>query len=337
MKKHRLFTIIGILVILCLVVPRQVIAQEEYDDLCYNDWYIPLSLELNPGYWEPGPHEYYIQVNENGMLTDFDTVYFDVVPEAELYDGQVMLRYFSAVTYPRWTWLNEINPSQDTVFQIVYVAFDDMNRNEAQEWSEGFSAKVSWDGGYLINMHKGALMNGCSFEQDNFLFFRYWGPSYIEFPWIRVHPVWDSVDAWNWPEDNILQLTIDDPNTKKKPDFNMSMSGSDKIEGSVWFELTDYDLKTGDIVTIRAGSLSKTITVSNLTINSWNVESNIVYGSAAPGVTVYLPLPSLLIITADGDGNWEADFGSEAISHGTMLAEEYDTDEDLTSYEVWIP
>jgi len=165
--------------------------------------------------------------------------------------------------------------------------------------------------------------------------------SYINGPGIRAHPVWDNVDAWWWPEDRILTLTVDDPNTPKNPDIKMKKSGADKYAGTVWFDLAGYDLKPGDFVTLSDGLLTKTLTVSSLTIDYVDVDIDIVYGTADPGVDLRLPYTSMGVsVTTDEYGYWFADLGSVGfdVQPGmTIIAEEYDNDGDLTSFEFWIP
>jgi hypothetical protein len=165
--------------------------------------------------------------------------------------------------------------------------------------------------------------------------------NYIYGPGIRAHPAWDNVDAWWWPEDRTLTLTIDDPNTRKNPDVKMKKSGGDKYAGTVWFELAGYDLKSGDFITLTDGLLTKTLVVSTLTITSVDVELDRVYGFAEPNAALRLPYTSEGIsITSDSDGNWFADLGGYGydIQPGeTMIAEEYENDGDLTSFEFWIP
>jgi hypothetical protein len=190
------------------------------------------------------------------------------------------------------------------------------------------------------------IYNGTALSQDQILGLYSTGAfgkckGYFKTASIRAHPEWDSVDAWFWPEDKILQLTIDDPNTKNNPDIKLKKSGADKFAGTVWFELTGYDLKPGDIVMISDGVFSKTLIVSILTINSVDVSSDIVTGTAAPAVTVRLPYTSTGVsVTADASGYWEADLGSlgyDVLPGTTMIAEEFDNDGDLTSFEYDIP
>jgi len=166
------------------------------------------------------------------------------------------------------------------------------------------------------------------------------GNSNTPLPTIRAHPAWDNVDAWFWPVDRILQLTIDDPNTTKNPDIKMKKSGADRFMGSVWFNLAGYVLKPGDIITMSDGFFSKTLTVSNLTITSVDFASGMVYGTADPTMSVSISFPCMLHATFVGNGNWYADFGSAGctLQPGSILiGEQYDSDGDLTSFEYWMP
>ncbi len=163
---------------------------------------------------------------------------------------------------------------------------------------------------------------------------------YINEPGIRAHPASDTVDAWWWPEDRILTLTIDDPNTSKYPDIMTKKSGADIYAGSVWFELNGYDLKPGDIVTLTDGILTKALVVSILTITSVDVDLDTIEGSASPGTNIRLPVPSEMFVTADDSGYWSANFGLLGIDlqpGTTMLAEELENDGDLTIIEYLIP
>jgi hypothetical protein len=159
-------------------------------------------------------------------------------------------------------------------------------------------------------------------------------------PWIRAHPVWDSVDAWSWPEEAVLHLTIDDPATPAAPDIEMEMPGEvDPELGSVWFDFAgEYDLKAGDEVTLSDGTTMRHLVVSIVTIDSVDVEADTVAGTAEAGASVRLPTPAddALYVTADSNGIWFADFrhaGFDLLPGTTIIAEVYDEDGDLTSFE----
>jgi hypothetical protein len=160
-------------------------------------------------------------------------------------------------------------------------------------------------------------------------------------PWLRAHPVWDSVDAWDWPQDAVLHLTIDDPATPAAPDFEMDLPGEvDPDLGSVWFDFAGlYDLKPDDEVTVSDGTTTRQLIVSSLMIDAVDVAANTASGTAEAGASVRLPAPpppdQALFVTADGSGAWAADFddiGFDLVAGTTVIAEVYDEDGDLTSF-----
>jgi hypothetical protein len=169
-------------------------------------------------------------------------------------------------------------------------------------------------------------------------------PPAPQFPFIRAHPVWEAVDAWYWPEETTLQLTIDDPNTEIFPDVYMEQSGEvDPSLGSVWFILPEcYDLKPGDIVGITDGETTRSLIVSILTIEAVNVDADTAEGIVEPNAQVRLPTPdgAALGITADENGYWFADFKQinfDLIPGVMVIAETYEEDGDMTSYTWSIP
>lgn len=159
-------------------------------------------------------------------------------------------------------------------------------------------------------------------------------------PNIRAHLQRDSVDAWNFPQDVILHLAIDDPKTPVVPDLEMNMPGVvDPELGSVWFELAGtYDLKAGDEVTLSDGTTTRHLVVSILTIDAVDVEADTVQGVAEPGEQVDLPTlgEGRVSVTADSNGYWLADFrqiGFDLLPGMGVIAEVFDEDGDLTSFE----
>lgn len=165
-------------------------------------------------------------------------------------------------------------------------------------------------------------------------------------PWLRAHPVWDSVDGWNWPEEATLRLTIDDPATPAAPDLAMDMPGQiAPALGSVWFGFGGvYDLKAGDRVTLSDGTTTRELVVAALTIDTIDVAAGTVSGTAMAGASVRLPDPPppdrALFVTAGGDGKWLADFRKAGftLSPGKMvIAEVHEEDGDLTSFAWEIP
>jgi len=162
-------------------------------------------------------------------------------------------------------------------------------------------------------------------------------------PWLRAHPVWDSVDAWSWPQEAVLHLTIDDPATPAAPDLEMDMPGEvDPELGSVWFDFAGaYDLKAGDEVTLSDGTTIRYLVVAVLMIDAVDVEADTATGTAEAGASLRLPTPGeALFVTADSNGYWFADFrqvGFDLLPGMMAIAEVFDDDGDLTSFEWHMP
>jgi hypothetical protein len=165
-------------------------------------------------------------------------------------------------------------------------------------------------------------------------------------PWVRAHPVWDAVDAWAWPRNARLHLTVNDPTTPLTPDLELDMPGAfDPELGSVWFEFAGvYDLKPGDEVTLSDGATTRRLVVAALSIVAVDAAADTASGTAAAGVTVRLPAPpppdKALFVTADKDGRWRADFHAidfDLLPGAMVIAEVHDADGDLTSFEWQIP
>ena len=160
-------------------------------------------------------------------------------------------------------------------------------------------------------------------------------------PWIRVHPVWDSVDAWQWPLGANLHMTIEDPATTVSPDLVMDQPVIEDPTGSIWFEFAGiYDLKPGDLVSITDGITTQSLTVSILAIDSVDAAENTVAGIVEPGRVVRLPIPGPeLFATADEYGFWQADINDILgdLVPGMMLIAEVYGEGGATSYEWTMP
>jgi hypothetical protein len=194
MKIVKLITILVLVISASLLSFDGVLAQDE-DDQCSKNWYMSFSLELLPGYWTTGEHNYTFELTDSSTGTVEYPMALNVSETAPLYDGQVMLRFWGIVTSPMWTTLSEINPSQDTVFQVTWVAFD-MSKKDAQDYfdSLGLAARIKWDYKDWIEMSAGPLMNGCQWESDD-LFHRDWGRPYEEYGF--HHTLAKHADFWS--------------------------------------------------------------------------------------------------------------------------------------------
>jgi hypothetical protein len=180
MKIVKLSLVLLLVILFSPIGNKQVLADAPD---CADDWYLNFSLELSPGYWTLGEHNYTISGHDE--LSSFEFSYsFEVVDSAPIYDGQVMLRYWGLTHSPRnaprnWNFMipPEINPYQDTVFQISWI-FEDQIRSEAMGHIEYYFVNIAWDGEESVDITTPTLVNGCVWEKDQYIFYRNWGPSF---------------------------------------------------------------------------------------------------------------------------------------------------------------
>lgn len=279
-------------------------------------------------------------INESGLEVDLDSLYLlDLQPDswyhfAATRQGQLVKLYLNGTTIASGD-LGVLNLDSPALIKFGH---------------RGIPADTpgsTGDQAYYLHgsIDEVEIYNGTVLTQEQIFgiyLAREFGKCKIYFPntpSIRAHPVWDNVDIWFWPADKTLQLTVDDQGTATIPDITLEKSSNDKMAGTVWFDLAPYILKPGDVITVTDGFFTKTMTVSNLTITSVDVSSGKVEGSADPGTSVRLPTPVEVFVTADVvTGYWEANFGSCVLVPETwMIAEEFESDGDLTSFEFWIP
>jgi putative spermidine/putrescine transport system substrate-binding protein len=162
-------------------------------------------------------------------------------------------------------------------------------------------------------------------------------------PWMRVNHVSDQLDAWNWPYPGHLDISIE---KLEGEDLYMDMDVSPGEEGnpSTWFDLGEYDIEVGDEITLTDGYITKAMRVIDLTIDSVDIESDIVTGRVEPFLEIRLPCPSdseTYVADEDGNGFWEVNLmtgcGFDLVPGAVVIAEVYDEDGDLTTVEWNIP
>lgn len=132
------------------------------------------SLELKPGYWSLGAHQYDVRYEgpKDYLPAEFPAS-FEVTADAPLYSGQVLLRFLRLVASDGST-PTVINVSQDTVFQSGWLVPAETPR-EAEQELEGMRVLVRWDGGDWVQMKKSPAMQACD---SPFMFHRVWGKAY---------------------------------------------------------------------------------------------------------------------------------------------------------------
>ncbi len=153
-------------------------------------------------------------------------------------------------------------------------------------------------------------------------------------PRFQVAPDEDSVSSWSrWTPGATISLTIEDSGGEV-----YSASRAADSHGYFHFDLWDvFDLQRGHIVTVSDGTNTKTHTVLGLYVDGVDVTADTVFGRAAAGsmVEVWVHGDGGLTTTADGSGNWTADFSglTDLTYQSDGGSQQFDDDGDGTG--VW--
>lgn len=137
-------------------------------------------------------------------------------------------------------------------------------------------------------------------------------------PHFTVFPEWEAMELWEWPIDALIHLSIDDPATGGSPDFenDYTVPAADwnKWESFLWIDdLGEYDVKSGDLVTITGEGFTVTHTVRAFTVGALDLAENIVSGTAGSDEERVYVWPHEFGGWPAGthadpvDGNWTAD------------------------------
>jgi hypothetical protein len=153
-------------------------------------------------------------------------------------------------------------------------------------------------------------------------------------PRFQVAPVDDWVQSWGqWTPGATISLTIEDGS-------GVVYSDSQTVDSNGYFNFSMggmFDLERGHVVTVSDGTTTKTHTVTNLFVDGADVAADTVAGRADAGtsVDVWVHGNGQVTVTADGSGNWTADFSGTTdltyLSDGG--SQQIDADGDATG--VW--
>ncbi|MEA2000575.1 MAG: hypothetical protein U9N84_01610, partial [Actinomycetota bacterium] len=153
-------------------------------------------------------------------------------------------------------------------------------------------------------------------------------------PKFQVAPQDDWVQSQNpWVPGSTISLTIEDGS-------GVVYAGSQTADGAgnFNFNLWDmFDIERGHVVTVSDGITTKVHTVTDLFVDGVDVTGDTVFGRAGAGtsVDVWVHGDGNVAVTADGSGNWIADFS--AMTDLTYLSDggSQQTDNDGDSTGVW--
>jgi DNA-binding beta-propeller fold protein YncE len=153
-------------------------------------------------------------------------------------------------------------------------------------------------------------------------------------PTFQVAPENEWVGSRNrWTPGAIISLTIEDGSGVVYSDSQTADS-----HGNFNFNLWNrFDLRRGHVVTISDGTTTKTHTVIDLYVDGVDVTADTVFGRADAGraVDIWVHGDGNLTVTADGSGNWVADFSgiTDLTYFSDGGSEQFDFDGDSTG--VW--
>lgn len=164
---------------------------------------------------------------------------------------------------------------------------------------------------------------------------------------LKVDVDHEFVGGYTWPLGAEVTLTIDDPTTLESPDYSDTGTVVKQEwypgETKVHFQLGGlFEVQPGHIVTLTDGMRTKEHIVTNLSITSVDLNSDTVSGTADPydEIEVWTNDPRCnVFVTADGNGNWIADFGNydvdiELGTDGSAIESDGDRDQTWRYWEM---
>lgn len=183
--------------------------------------------------------------------------------------------------------------------------------------------------------------------------FQVFNPSFTAlFPWNRI-------DAYRWPMDADLALTIDDPDNGTGADYTETTTvGLENFNppSDTWasFRVDGFELQPGQLITVTDGETIKTHVVQYVTVTEVNPETDTIVGTATPGTEVQIGRMcdesgcAYRSIVANAEGNWLADLTSIGNVGGTQGVFDIgpgsksdafiaDDNDDRTSYQWEVP
>ena len=160
----------------------------------------------------------------------------------------------------------------------------------------------------------------------------------------------DQAHGHDWPNGAEVTMTIDDPETSESPDLTMVATAYEDEPGHTWVEFDfsgQFDVLPEHTVTFSDNTTTKEHIVTRLAVYEVDFDNETVSGIAEPDgnlqIDVFGEGPPLetIHLTADGGGNWTANFlGLLNINEDNwIMAHEYDDDDDSTIviWELQIP
>ena len=130
----------------------------------------------------------------------------------------------------------------------------------------------------------------------------------VRVPVFRVNAGGDNLWGNDWLPAGQLTIKIGNP---AAPAYQTSVVADPS--GNLNAPDIGYDIQVGDLVTVSDAEKTKSHTVTALAVTVLNVDADVVGGTAQPNAPVFVNLNApdggrFRNVTADGSGNWSADF-----------------------------
>jgi hypothetical protein len=288
-----------------------------------------------------------------GTLVHFDLGEFQVEPghEVVLTDGVTPKEH--TVRYIKVTDIDEeadtVSGEADPFAEVEVFIYDPdpplgTTADDAGNWTVDFSG--------ITDIGPGTVGDAYVPDKDGDRTSVFW---WVPNPHLWVTLQWNQVEGMDWPLDTEITLTIDDPATAESPDYTDQQMTEPFMwnpdSGFVRFELDDFQVQPGHLVTMTDNDIVKEHTVADLLVTAIDVNADTVSGTTDPGeqvrVDIWAEFGASRLVTADAAGNWVADFSASGeldfeqevfdIVPGTEgSASQWDDDGDQT-VAVWPP
>ncbi len=214
----------------------------------------------------------------------------------------------------------------------IYVCSDTGCGNELEEPTD---SDGNWSANYqgIVDIKPGTTGEAFQTTDDGDRTMFGWYTPYID---ASLNSNW--VHGQNWPEGTPLTMTIDDPSNGPGDDYTATsiwgnFQGNDPVAN---FDLDDFRLKPGDIITISGNGISQSLTLQSLKVTDVNVVNDTVSGTGVSGheLRICANVPNNCVnryATVGEDGNWSVDF-----QHAGTRPEEEVTFDIQTGSNGWV-
>jgi hypothetical protein len=162
-----------------------------------------------------------------------------------------------------------------------------------------------------VDIVPGGSVDGEQFDDDGDSTLYTWG---VPNPTFGVRVNYNSIEGWEWPLG--ATVTIEIAGWTDHEPLTATVGVADWDPNQTYFSLNieNYDLQTGDTVTVTDGNTTKELTITPFEITGYDLDTEMVYGEAGENqyVNVWTCWQNDPCIgrdeTADASGYWETDF-----------------------------